>query len=203
MRRRSLGGLALTVVLVVALAVGSAAAQEAGSQTLQLTPSQGSGVSGTATFTDTNDGVQVDLEGQGLPEDGVEHLAHIHEGANCADDRAGQGGPVEFPLESVVAEGDTGASTTVIPDVTVSELFSGEKERYVNVHAEQTGDDVPPGVACADVASAAEEDTAGDQYADDDDVAVLPDTGGAPLAALAAGLLALGLGGLLLKRRFV
>jgi LPXTG-motif cell wall-anchored protein len=203
MRRRSLGGLALTVVLVVALAIGSAAAQEAGSQTLQLTPSQGSGVSGTATFTDTNDGVQVDLEVQGLPEDGVEHLAHIHEGATCADDRAGQGGPVEFPLESVVAEGDTGASTTVIPDVTVSELFSGEKERYVNVHAEQTGDDVPPGVACADVASAAEEDTAGDQYADDDDVAVLPDTGGAPLAALAAGLLALGLGGLLLKRRFV
>lgn len=203
MRRRSLGRLALTVVLVVALAVGSAAAQEAGSQTLQLTPSQGSGVSGTATFTDTNDGVQVDLEVQGLPEDGVEHLAHIHEGATCADDRADQGGPVEFPLESVVAEGDTGASTTVIPDVTVSELFSGEKEHYVNVHAEQTGDDVPPGVACADVASAAEEDTAGDQYADDDDVAVLPDTGGAPLAALAAGLLALGLGGLLLKRRFV
>lgn len=204
MRRRSFGGLALTVVLVVALAVGSAAAHEAGSQTLQLTPSQDSGVSGTATFTDTGDGVQVDLEVQGLPEDGVEHLAHIHEGATCADDRAGQGGPVEFPLESVVAEGDTGASTTVIPDVTVSELFSGEKERYVNVHAEQTGDDVPPGVACADVASAPDDDTAaGDQYADDDDVAVLPDTGGAPLAALAAGLLALGLGGLLLKRRFV
>ncbi len=91
------------------------------------------------------------LDVQGIPTaDGTEHLAHIHSGATCADDRAGMGGPVEFPLNSVFAQGGTGTSTTVIPNVTLATLFDGTP-RYVNVHAELTGSAVPPGVSCANL----------------------------------------------------
>jgi len=101
---------------------------------LELTSSRDSGVSGTATLTEVGGQLQVQLNVQGLPEDGVEHIAHIHTDATCADDRADQGGPVEFPLEDVVAQGNAGSSTTTL-DTTLSDLSDGT-ERYVNVHAE-------------------------------------------------------------------
>ena len=59
---------------------------------------------------------------------------------------------MEFPLEAVVAQGNAGSSTTTL-DTTLSDLSDGT-ERYVNVHAENTGEGVPPGVACADLAFA-------------------------------------------------
>ena len=154
MCRWILGGAALAAaVLWSTLVLGIAWAQQPTSQTLQLTPSRDSGVSGTATLTDTNGGVQVQLTLQGLPPDGAEHLAHIHSDATCADDRADKGGPVEYPLESVTAQPDgTGSSTTLIPDVTLAQLFDGTK-RYINVHAEQSGSGTPPGIACADFPS--------------------------------------------------
>ena len=149
MHRTTIGGVAVAVALLVSLIVGSAWAQGSNSQTLQLTPSRDSGVSGTATLTENVEGdVEIQLNLQGLPEDGVSHLAHIHSDATCADDRAGQGGPVEYPLEDVIAQGGMGSSTSTY-DTTLSELAS--QPRYVNVHAEQTGDEVPPGIACADI----------------------------------------------------
>ncbi len=138
----------LAVGLLTALVAGSAWAQGSDSQTLELTPSRDSGVSGTATLTEVDGQVQVQLQMQGLPKDGVSHLAHIHKGATCADDRAGNGAPVEFPLEAVTAEGGTGSSTA-IADTTLEDLTS--EPYYVNVHAEKTGDAVPPGVSCADI----------------------------------------------------
>ena len=68
---------------------GSALAKDAKSVKLHLTPSRDSGVSGTATLTDVEDGVKVELHMQSLPEAGVEHINHIHGGGTCADDRAG------------------------------------------------------------------------------------------------------------------
>lgn len=184
MHRKFKSTLALSLALVAALMVGSAWAQEA-TQTLEMTPSRDSGVSGTATLTETAEGVEVTLDMQGLPEDGVEHIAHIHEGATCADDRADNGGEVVYPLANVVAEGDTGTSTMTV-DSSFDELFSGE-EYYVNIHAEQTDPDaVPVGVACADLAM-----SSGGGSSED-----LSDTGGpSPLALLAIGggaLVALG-----------
>jgi hypothetical protein len=100
--------------------------------------------------------VEVKLNIQGAPEGGVEHLAHIHEGATCADDRNDRGGPVEFPLESVQTTDDgTGSSTTVLEGITVDQLFDSSKERYVNVHDKAEGAGVPPGIACADLTSTA------------------------------------------------
>ncbi|MDP9425887.1 MAG: CHRD domain-containing protein [Actinomycetota bacterium] len=179
----------LAATLLVAALMGSAGAQEMGSQTLQLTPSRDSGVSGTATLTDTAEGVEATLDMQGLPTaDGTEHLAHIHAGATCVDDRAGNGAPVEIPFESVMAQGGAGTSTTVIPDVTVADLLDGTS-RYVNVHAEKTGDAVPPGISCADVVSS-----------------TVPATGGfvSPMTMLILGgaaLVTLATGGVLVRRR--
>jgi hypothetical protein len=183
-------GAILATALLTALVSGSAWAQSGDSQTLQLTPSRDSGVSGTATLTDVGGGVEVTLDLQGLPKDGVSHLAHIHAGATCADDRAGNGAPVEYPLETVVAQGDAGSSTTTIPDVTLAQLFDGTP-RYVNVHAEKTGDDVPPGIACADLVATS---GAGDN--------ALAETGGLPVLPAAAvfAVLALTTGLLLIRR---
>jgi hypothetical protein len=152
MHGRTMLGVAAAVALLTAAFVGTAFAQSSGSQTVQLTPSRGSGVTGTATLTDTGGGVQVAVQVQGAP--AGEHPAHIHAGATCADDRAGQGAPVEFPLNNVVVGNDgSGSSTTVVSGVTVAGLFSGDQARYINVHALPEGQGVPPGIACADLVS--------------------------------------------------
>src|SRR5215210_2698399 len=160
--------------LVAALAFGAASAQEMNSTTLQVTPSRDSGTSGTAILTDTGSGTEVQLDVQGLPSaDGTEHLAHIHKGGTCADDRAGNGAPVEFPLTSVANQGGVGSSASTV-NTSFDELLSGEPY-YVNVHAEKSGDAVPPGISCADVVATTS--------------ATVPSTGGpvSPLTVLLLG----------------
>jgi hypothetical protein len=189
MSRKATFGAMLTTALLAAMVTGSAWAQGTSTQTLQLTPSRDSGVSGTATLTDTGARVEVQLDVQGLPSaEGTEHLAHIHAGATCADDRAGAGGPVEFPLNSVFNEGGAGASTSTA-DTTFDELFGGEPF-YVNVHAEKTGDAVPPGISCADVVATTVPATGG--IASPMTMLLI---GGAALVALAAA------GGFFVRRR--
>ena len=129
---------------------------ELASTTVDLTPSGDSGVSGYARLTNRSDGgVDVELYVQNLQDQpGTEHLAHIHQGGTCADDRAGNGAPVQYPLNSVFTGPDgSGSSTSTISNVTVAELFSGSP-KYVNVHAVQTGNETPPGISCADLSSA-------------------------------------------------
>lgn len=120
--------------------------------TLSLTPSRDSGVSGTATLAHKSDGLEVTLNVRNLPgQPGTEYPAHIHEGGTCAEDRAGNEAPVQYPLEPVLAgRGGVGSSTTVVPDITVTQLFSGTP-KYVDIHAETAGDEVTPGVSCADI----------------------------------------------------
>jgi Cu/Zn superoxide dismutase len=135
---------------------GGTVPAELTSAALELTPSGDSGVSGSARLTDASGGgVQVELYVQNLQDQpGTEHIAHIHQGGTCADDRAGNGAPVEYPLDSIITLQDgTGSSTTTIPNVTVAELLSGAP-KYINVHAEQTGSETPPGISCADLSSA-------------------------------------------------
>ena len=172
----------LAVGLLTALVAGSAWAQGAQSQTLELTPSRDSGVSGTATLTEVGGQLQVQLNVQGLPEDGVEHIAHIHTDATCADDRADQGGPVEFPLEDVVAQGNAGSSTTTL-DTTLSDLSDGT-ERYVNVHAVNTGEGVPPGIACADLLGSTGMQQGMMESTVAESTAPLPQSGGVTTSAL-------------------
>jgi LPXTG-motif cell wall-anchored protein len=188
-RSRRLTGVALSIALLVALALPvSAESQEQQVTEVELTPSRGSGVSGTATLEDLEGSVEVTLEMQNLPEAGVKHINHIHAGGTCADDRAGRTAPVTIPLQTVVAQEDgKGSATTTLENVSVPQLFGEDKERFILFHAKaKKGGGVPPGIACADLAP-------------------LPDTGGVrPATLLLAGaILVLGVAAVLfiLRRR--
>ena len=163
---------------------------------LQLTPSRNSGVRGTATLTDVEGGVKVELDMRGLPEAGVEHINHIHGGGTCADDRAGRTAPVTIPLNPLVAKDDgTGSETTTIKDVTLDELFGGDQKRFILVHAKtEKGQGIPPGIFCVDLP----------QRSGNNGFEPLPASGGFPPEVLLATPLALilaGTAGLLALRR--
>jgi Cu/Zn superoxide dismutase len=151
---KRVSGIVFGATLLASLALGgSAFAQEEKSVQLKLTPSRGSGVSGTATLTNVEGGVKVELTMKGLPEEGVKHINHIHGGGTCADDRAGRTAPVTIPLNSVVANADgTGSATTTIKDVTLDELLGDDQHRFILLHAKvEKGQGVPPGISCADL----------------------------------------------------
>ncbi len=152
-------GFALGITLLAAVVVGgSAFAKEAQGMSVQLTPSRGSGVSGSATLEDVKGGVKVTLKMQDLPQAAIKHINHIHAGGTCADDRAGRTAPVTIPLKTITAQKDgTGSATTTIKDISVAQLFGEDKERFILLHAEtKEGEGVPPGIACADLAPLAE-----------------------------------------------
>jgi Cu/Zn superoxide dismutase len=147
-------GFALGIALLAAVVVGgSAFAHEAHGMSVQLTPSRDSGVSGTATLEDVEDGVKVTLEMRNLPKAGIKHINHIHAGGTCADDRDGRTAPVTIPLKTIEAQKDgTGSATTTLKDVSVAKLFGEDKERFILLHAKaEKGEGVPPGIACADL----------------------------------------------------
>jgi hypothetical protein len=149
-----LAALALGIALFAALAVGgSALAHEGRSISVRLTPSRGSGVSGTATLKDVEGGVEVTLQMRNLPEPGVEHINHIHAGGTCADDRAGRTAPITIPLKTITARKDgTGSATTFIKGASVAHLFGEDEERFILLHAKvKKGQGIPPGIACADL----------------------------------------------------
>jgi hypothetical protein len=155
------GGAALAITMIGALVLAlsaSAEAQEDQIVEVSLTQSRDSGVSGSATLEDVEGGVEVTLQMQNLPEAGIKHINHIHAGGTCADDRAGRTAPVTIPLETITAQNDgTGSATTTIEDVSVSQLFGEDKERFILLHAKtKKGEGVPPGIACADLAPLAE-----------------------------------------------
>jgi hypothetical protein len=160
-------GLAAVVIGLTLLAsltqAGNALAQGAKSVQLQLTPSRDSGVSGTATLTDVEGGVRVQVSMRGLPEAGVKHINHIHAGGTCADDRAGRTAPVTIPLNPVVANEDgTGSAKTTIEGVTVAKLFDKDQDRFILLHAKtEKGQGVPPGISCADLVLASADATDG------------------------------------------
>jgi Cu/Zn superoxide dismutase len=201
-RAGRLAGCALGIALLAALVLeGSAFAQEGQGVRLQLTPSRGSGVSGTAHLSEAENGVEVTLQMRNLPQPGVKHINHIHAGGTCADDRAGRTAPVTIPLKTIAAREDgTGSATTTIEDVTVSQLFGEDKERFILLHAKtEKGEGVPPGIACADLVRTAA--NMGETTMLDSD---LPGSGGSTILLLPTAALLLGTGVLsyaVLRRR--
>ena len=131
-----------------------------------LEPAGGSGTKGTATLSKVEGGgVKVVLDVSGLPGSGTMYLAHIHPGT-CAEEEGSQeeegGGEhghshhehgaseeIEYPLSPIDPDtkGD-GMSTTVVRDVTLEGLLSGEP-MHVNVHRPGSGE--PPPVTCANL----------------------------------------------------
>jgi hypothetical protein len=187
---KQLAGIAFGLGLLISLA-GSALAEEGKSVQLELTPSRDSGVSGTATLTDVDDGVRVELNMQGLPKEGVEHINHIHGGGTCADDRAGRTAPVTIPLNNVVAD------TTTVEDVSLKKLLGDDQHRFVLLHAKvEKGQGVPPGISCADIP----------QKTTDTSFETLPTSGGLPPAVLRViplGAVLMGIGAVLVLRRCI
>jgi hypothetical protein len=186
--------------LLAALVLGGRSfAQEEKSIELQLTSSRDSGVSGTAILTDVEDGVEVELNMDGLPEEGVKHINHFHGGGTCADDREGRTAPVTIPLEPVVANADgTGSATSTVKDVTLDELVGDDQERFILLHDKvKKGQGVPPGIACADLP----------QRSTDTTFDNLPASGGVPplvLLVIPLGLLVAGTSAVLLVlRRYI
>lgn len=178
---------------------GSAFAQKEKSIELQLTPSRDSGVSGTAILTDVEDGVEVELSMEGLPEEGVKHINHFHGGGTCADDREGKTAPVTIPLEPVIANADgTGSATSNVKDVTLDKLLGDDQERFILLHDKaKKGQGVPPGISCADLP----------QKSTDTTFENLPASGGVPtlvLLVIPLGLLLVGTSAVLVVlRRFI
>jgi Cu/Zn superoxide dismutase len=152
-RTKRLFGVVLCVALFLSAIGGSALAQGTESEELELKPLNDSGVSGTATLTNVEGGVQVKLEMKGLPEAGVKHINHFHGGGTCADVQAGSMAPVTIPLNSVVAQEDgTGSATTTLKDVTLDKLLGGDQDRFILLHAKtKEGQGVPPGISCVDL----------------------------------------------------
>lgn len=165
-----------STLLALLVLCGSAFAQEGKSVELQLTPSRDSGVSGTATLTDVEGGVKVELNMQDLPEEGVEHINHIHGGGTCAEDRKGRTAPVTIPLNTIVANADgTGSAATTVEDVALDQLLGDDQHRFILLHAEvKKGQGVPPGISCADLP----------QWSTDTTFESLPTSGGLPPAVL-------------------
>ena len=194
--KRPIIGLVVATALLVALALGNgvAAQEESETKNFELTPSRGSGVSGTASLKDVEGGVEVAVNVVGL-EGGGAYVHHIHQGATCEEDKVDEGGPVEFPLNEVVANHEgTATAASVVRDITLAELLSGGKARYINFHPAppQEGRPVPPGITCTtldlDLTAAPPE--------------ILPESGGPALLLPTAGVLMVtGLIGMRLVRR--
>ena len=139
-----------------------------------------SGVSGTASFEDTSDGVVVKLDLRGLPKPNTLYLAHIHPGT-CAEGEGHEHGgghsegeyghehggsshehgggthehgaaEIEYPLSQVKSDSEgRGSSTTTLGETSVEKLFSGAP-KHVNVHEAGSGN--PPILSCADLKQA-------------------------------------------------
>jgi hypothetical protein len=115
------------------LAAGGALAQDA-PVTVKLGPENGSGESGTATFTPQGNKTEVVLQLTGAP--ATAQPAHIHEGS-CAKLNPAP----KIPLQNVV----NGKSTTVL-DMPMKQVMAGGA---VNVH--KSAQDVKTYVACGDL----------------------------------------------------
>jgi hypothetical protein len=144
---------------------------------LKMHPESNSGVSGTASFEDTSDGVLVKLEVRNLPKPDTFYLTHIHPGT-CAEGESHEHGgahgegeyghehgggshehgggshehgaaEIEYPLSQVKSNSeDHGSSTTTLGETSVDKLFSAEL-KYVNVHEAGSGNQ--PILSCADL----------------------------------------------------
>ncbi len=147
---------------------------------LELRSEHDSGVSGTASFEQTSDGVVVKLDLRSLPKPNTLYLAHIHPGT-CAEGESHEHGgghsegeyghehggsshehgggthehgaaEIEYPLSQVKSDSEgRGSSTTTLGETSVEKLFSGAP-KHVNVHEAGSGN--PPILSCADLKQA-------------------------------------------------
>ncbi len=146
------------------------------SASVTLAAMNGSGTTGTATFTDVAQGeVRVTLSAQGLPDPNVTYLTHIHPGT-CADEQggeqeeaeeqgseeeqqgsghehdehsgheAGTNEEIEYPLPPITANPQGRGTTLTVLEGVTVQELYSGEPKYINVHAEGSGN--PPALAC-------------------------------------------------------
>ena len=103
---------------------------------IKLATQNASGESGTATLTDSPDGLVVVVKASGGNAAGPQP-EHIHDGT-CA-----KLGGVKYPLKNLV----DGASTTTIPKVTIADLLAGTYA--INLH--KSTSEIGVYTACGDI----------------------------------------------------
>ena len=141
----------------------------------ELSPTNHSGVSGSATFAKAAAATKIKLELKGLPESHETYLAHIHPGS-CEDEEHPDvpGGEtahhhdheqgyrehaeeIEYPLRPVESNAaGEGSSTTVLEGVALDELLL-HGARYLNVYAAGSGH--RPQLTCAVLGGAGQRTT--------------------------------------------
>lgn len=94
----------------------------------------GSGETGTAKLTQTDAGVQVDVNIKGAPADA--QPTHVHAGSACANINPAP----EYPVKDLV----DGKSSTVIPNIKLADIADGK--HAINIH--KSAADLPTYVAC-------------------------------------------------------
>jgi hypothetical protein len=129
----ALGVAAVIAVAAIIIVLRPAAAGP--TRTISLQTLNGSGVTGTVSFTSLEGRTRVDITVD--PAGNADMPAHIHPGS-CANLTP----QPKFPLENVRA----GTSTTVVP-ATIDELFVGGLA--VNIH--KSNDDLKTYTACVDI----------------------------------------------------
>jgi hypothetical protein len=120
----------------LACTAGPVAAATAGPVTIPMNAQNGSGEDGTATLTQTPDGVQVVVSVKNAP--AAAQPAHVHPGT-CANLTPAP----QYPLTSLT----NGTSTTVIKGVTIDQLLGGTFA--INVH--KSTSDLGTYVSCGDI----------------------------------------------------
>ncbi len=126
-----ISAIALVFMIAVRTEVG---AQESGEKlTIALNEYQNSGVSGWASLTPKDDGVQVTMAVEGKAVRG-NHPSHVHTGT-CADFDPN---PL-YPLTTVILDplSDDGASKTTVEDVSLDELLDDDYVILIHKSAEE------------------------------------------------------------------
>lgn len=127
----------LAILLALAVTVTGGVYAKSDSHVIVMTALNGSGEEGTATVTQTADGLSVVISLKNAPKD-VAQPTHIHAG-NCGKIKAAP----EYPLSNTV----NGKGSSLVKGVKLSDLMSGKYA--VNVH--KSGDDLPTYVSCGNI----------------------------------------------------
>ncbi len=116
--------------IVVSLGAGNLEAQTA--RALIQGTGEGSGLSGTATFTDTPEGLQISVQVAGVP--AAQHGLHIHEFGDCGNQGNAAGGhynPDGVPHGFLPTDGFAGAHAGDLGNIDVQPDGTGTLELFL------------------------------------------------------------------------
>jgi methionine-rich copper-binding protein CopC/Cu/Zn superoxide dismutase len=123
------------------------------SVTVTFSALNGSGVSGTATVSEADDGdTGVTVQLSGLPP-GTTHIEHVHIGAACSS-QASELGMHLFDLDDITADASGNATSTSEGDVAFLDVANGNNKIVVHTGPDASTDANKVPIACGTIPSA-------------------------------------------------